>query len=192
MHRRERYEPFYFKICREYFRRTSGFDRLVLRGSLRRLGFVEGVSAYLLFRKVLLKDFGQHAEQITERIKQASLSQVQSLGRPVRYLASCSVSKEEIARRIAREQGIKEGPVCVLTCVEPCHGFDIYRNRDAKRLELVSRTRRCLHLYHYMFHPVFGFMNARIQTWFPFRIQICINGREWLARQMEGGDHHEQ
>ncbi|MCU1233028.1 MAG: hypothetical protein JWP63_995 [Candidatus Solibacter sp.] len=28
-------------------------------------------------------------------------------------------------------------------------------------------------------------MNARIQTWFPFSIQICLNGREWLARQMK-------
>ena len=34
-------------------------------------------------------------------------------------------------------------------------------------------------------HPVLGFMNARIQTWFPFRIQICLNGREWLAQQMQ-------
>ena len=25
-----------------------------------------------------------------------------------------------------------------------------------------------------------------MQTWFPFSIQICVNGREWLARQMEG------
>jgi hypothetical protein len=28
-------------------------------------------------------------------------------------------------------------------------------------------------------------MNARVQTWFPFNIQICLNGREWLARQLE-------
>jgi hypothetical protein len=28
-------------------------------------------------------------------------------------------------------------------------------------------------------------MNARIQTWFPFPTQICRNGREWLARQMD-------
>jgi len=27
-------------------------------------------------------------------------------------------------------------------------------------------------------------MYARIQTWFPFQIQIGINGREWLAQQM--------
>ena len=30
-----------------------------------------------------------------------------------------------------------------------------------------------------------GFISARIQTWFPFSIQICLNGREWLARQMQ-------
>ena len=45
--------------------------------------------------------------------------------------------------------------------------------------------RKCLHLYHYFIHPVFGFMHARIQTWFPFSVQICLNGREWLARQMD-------
>jgi hypothetical protein len=28
-------------------------------------------------------------------------------------------------------------------------------------------------------------MHARIQTWFPFGIQICLNGREWLARSMD-------
>ena len=28
-------------------------------------------------------------------------------------------------------------------------------------------------------------MHARIQTWFPFPIQICLNGREWLARSMD-------
>jgi hypothetical protein len=28
-------------------------------------------------------------------------------------------------------------------------------------------------------------MHARIQTWFPFHVQIGINGRDWLARQMQ-------
>jgi len=47
------------------------------------------------------------------------------------------------------------------------------------------RPRRCLFLYHYFIDPKFGFMNARIQSWFPFNIQICLNGREWLARQLD-------
>ena len=28
-------------------------------------------------------------------------------------------------------------------------------------------------------------MHVRLQTWFPFPIQVCINGREWLAREMD-------
>jgi hypothetical protein len=31
-------------------------------------------------------------------------------------------------------------------------------------------------------------MYLRLQTWFPFEIQIGINGREWLARQMDRAD----
>src|SRR6266705_6613341 len=34
-------------------------------------------------------------------------------------------------------------------------------------------------------HREFGFLNARMQTWFPFSVQVCVNGREWLARQMD-------
>ncbi len=28
-------------------------------------------------------------------------------------------------------------------------------------------------------------MSARVQTWFPFSLQVCMNGREWLARRMD-------
>src|ERR1022692_3287331 len=28
-------------------------------------------------------------------------------------------------------------------------------------------------------------MHARIQTWFPFYVHVCSNGREWLARRMD-------
>lgn len=38
----------------------SGFDRLVFRGHIRRLSFVEGMTSYLSSAGVLLKDFGQH------------------------------------------------------------------------------------------------------------------------------------
>jgi hypothetical protein len=27
-------------------------------------------------------------------------------------------------------------------------------------------------------------MNGRFQTWFPFNVQICLNGREGLAQQL--------
>jgi len=166
----------------------SGFDRLVFRGTLRSIAYDEGMKRYLWTNQVLLKDFGSHVERVSRRLKEASLAEAGSLGRPVKYLASSQVSKEEIARGIAAKEGIRDGLVCVLTCVEPCWSFEIHRNREKKRLELEPRYRKCLFLYHYWMHPVFGFMNARIQSWFPFPVQICLNGREWLARQMDAAD----
>jgi hypothetical protein len=163
----------------------SGFDRLVFRGTLRSIAYDQGMKRYLWANQVLLKDFGSHVEQVSRQLKQASQAEAESLGRPVKYLASSQVSKEDIAREMAAKQGIHEGLVCVLTCVEPCWSFEIYRNRETKKLDLVPRPRKCLFLYHYWMHPIFGFMNARIQSWFPFPIQICLNGREWLARQMD-------
>jgi hypothetical protein len=47
------------------------------------------------------------------------------------------------------------------------------------------RPRACLHLYKYFVHPHFGWIGARIQTWFPFNVQIWLNGHEWLARQLD-------
>src|SRR5438874_6400063 len=163
----------------------SGFDRLVFRGTLRSMAYATGMNQYLSSNDILLKDFGSHVEHVSQRLKTASLAEAVAARRPVRYLASAALSKEDIARRISAEDGITNGLVCVLTCVEPCRTFEIYRNRETKHVQLQPRVRKCLFLYHYSVHPVFGFLNARIQTWFPFSIQICLNGREWLAHQMD-------
>ena len=163
----------------------SGFDRLVFRGTLRSLSFVDGMRHYLGANDVLLKDFGPHVERVSQQLKDASRGLVKQLNRPLNHLSSSKVSKEKIARKVVAREGIREGLICVLTCVEPCWSFEVHRNRETKKLELESRYRKCEFIYQYWMHPKFGFMNARIQTWFPFQIQICMNGRMWLGRQMD-------
>jgi hypothetical protein len=49
----------------------------------------------------------------------------------------------------------------------------------------VLEPRKCLHLYHYFLHPELGLCHMRVQTWFPFTVDICLNGRDRLARQMD-------
>ncbi len=163
----------------------SGFDRLVFRGTLRKMAHVGGFKGYLWANDVLLKDFGAHAVAVSGQLKTASLAEATRLGRPVRYLSSSAASKETIAREIAARDRITDGLVCVLTCVEPCRTFDVYRNRATRQIDLVMRWRQCLFVYHYWMDPTLGFVNARIQTWLPFPVQVCINGREWLARQLD-------
>ncbi len=165
--------------------KISGFDRLVFRGTLRSLAVAGGMSDFLYRTGVLLKDFGQYVQDTSEKLKQASLTAAQQQCRPIKYLSSSSIRKETVAREIVEADGIAQGLICILKCVEPCMSYEIYRNKMKKKLELRPRQRKCLHLYHYWIDRTFGFMNARIQTWFPFNIQLCINGREFLARQMD-------
>ncbi|MBV9327900.1 MAG: hypothetical protein JO352_29655 [Chloroflexi bacterium] len=162
----------------------SGFDRLVFRGTLLSIVHTQGMSQYLASHDVLLKNFGSHVERVSSKLKTASVAEALATDRPVRYLASSALSKEQIAQHLATKDAITAGLVCVLTCVEPCRTFEIYRDRATGNLRLQPRIRKCLFVYHYRIHPVFGFLSARIQTWFPFSIQICLNGREWLAQQM--------
>jgi hypothetical protein len=163
----------------------SGFDRVLIRGTLRALCYPEGMMKYLSAASVLLKDFGGHVQAMSERLKAASQAGAARLGRKVVYLPLAQVRKEEVARSIAAREQITSGLVCVLSCVEPCWSFTVRRNRETRRLELVGEQRKCLHLYHYLLHPIFGFLHLRLQTWFPFSLQVCLNGREWLARQMD-------
>jgi len=168
----------------------SGFDRLVFRGTLRMLAHRGGMMHYLHAVRVLLKDFAGHAEALTRRLKDASEDLAKRTLRPIIYLQSSAINKETIARETAGADGIEQGLICILTAVEPCLSYQIVRNRNTKTIELEPRHRKCLYLYHYQVHPTFGFMHARIQTWFPFAIQICLNGREWLARSMDAAGLH--
>ena len=168
----------------------SGFDRLFFCGSLRTISYVKGLQNYLWFRRIPFKDFAAHSEEVTARLEEASLQQARQQGREIRYLNSAQHSKEDIAREIAARDRIKNGLICVLRSVDPCMSFQVNGNRQTHKLEIRYRQRKCLHLYHYQIHPVFGFMHARIQTWFPFRVHVCINGREWLARQRDQAKLH--
>ncbi len=132
-----------------------------------------------------MKDVGKLFQEKSEQLKLASCEQAKRQGRPILYLASAKTDKEKVAKQIAEKDGIKEGLICILTAVEPCQSYELFRNRKEKKLDLQPRIRKCLFLYHYWIDAVFGFMNPRIQSWFLFSIQICLNGREWLGRQMD-------
>lgn len=165
---------------------VSGFDRVRLRGTLRWLCYRDGLGKHLSKLRVLLKEFGDYAESLTKRICSATKAVAEAAGRPMQYLASPAANKEEIARGIAERDGIREGLICVLSAVEPCRSFGVHPNAATQQIELRSELRKCLHYYHYWMHPQWGFMHVRVQTWLPFTLHVCLNGREWLARQMDG------
>lgn len=163
----------------------SGFDRLVFRGTLIPLIRERGMQTFLSKAGVRLLDFKGFVLSTSERVKEAALRETREAKRPVRYLESSHIDKEDLARSLDAERPVREGPICALTVVEPCTSFEYHRSQVVAERGLKPRRRKCLHVYQYQRHPTFGFMNARIQTWFPFNIQVCLNGREWLARALQ-------
>lgn len=73
----------------------------------------------------------------------------------------------------------------VFSAVESCFSYEIRRDPHRRRLELRGRPQKCLHYYFYLQHPQFGFMSLRLQTWLPLSIHIALNGRLWLAQQLD-------
>jgi len=162
----------------------SGFDRMLFRGTQRMLASARGLMNYLWSAQVLLKDFGDWSADLTQRLRAASEQVMIDAGRPCQYLNNPSLSKEDLARRIAARDGIVSGPICLLSAVEPCWSYELVRDRTKKKRVLEPRYRKCLHLYHYHQHERLGLMHVRIQTWLPFGVRVCLNGREWLCRDL--------
>lgn len=163
----------------------SGFDRVLFRGTIRSIEYLKGFDTFLSVHRVLYKDFAAFVERLSDRVKSHAKAFAKRYGRPLIYLESAAVSKEAEACRIAKEDGIQQGLVCVLSCVELCRSFALRKNRETKHLELVSATRKCTFLYFYFMDREFGLMHVRLQTWLPMPIQVCINGREYLARRLD-------
>ncbi len=163
----------------------SGFDRLRLKGCLPQLYCPRTMDAYLTVKKILHKQFKDFALDLTQRIKTASLRIAELAGRPFRYLASSNIRKETLARELIQKDHLEQGLIGVFGCVEPCRTYFLCGNRQTKKLEFRLETGKCQHFYFYHLHPEFGLMHLRLQSWFPFAVHICLNGREWLRRQMD-------
>ena len=177
---------------------VSGFDRLVFRGTLRGLNkgrydpslkavVASGMEEHLWHNKIRFKDYADHVKRISERIKASSLKPFREQGLPVEFDRG-GADKDALARQIAAEKKIDSGLVCAISTLEPSPTF------EHRRINMIRRMRPCGALYQYQIHPEVGWTYARIQTWFPFNIQIGLNGREWLARQMnrEGMKYRQQ
>ncbi len=168
----------------------STFDRVIFKGYLTGLFPSGAFSRYLSKQGVLLKDFSSYVTEATQALKAHLQHLADEAGRPLLYLASPpkrakGETKEEWARGMAAEAGVTEGLVCILSVLETCMSFEVRGNPETHKLEAVRKLRKCLHYYLYYLDPEFGLLHIRIQSWFPFNVQIYINGREWLARQLD-------
>lgn len=163
----------------------SCFDRVRFRGTLRSISYVEGTLAWLNAAGLLLKDFLPFTETLTKSLRHCVERRAEDAGRPVQYLDRF-VDKEDLVHKIREEQGVAtNGLVAVLSTLETCRSYDIFRDRSRHQILLRRRLRKCLHYYFYFEDGKFGLTQVRLMTWFPFDVHIVLNGRAWLACELD-------
>jgi len=157
----------------------SFFDRMIIKGHIRQFFSPSGKRHFLSYNNILLKDFPAYAQTVTESLCTHIEKIAADMSRPVRYLTSAKIPKEQTALEILGENPVEEGLICVLSVVEYCQTLQPIKQLDGK-LALTGVNRKCKYYYLYFLDKDFGFMHVKIQTWFPFLIQVYINGREMM------------
>ena len=165
----------------------SFFDRMIIKGHIRQFFSTSGKGFFLSEQNVLLKDFSAYANQVTARIVSHVENMAVSEKRPLIYLTSSQASKEQAALQLLQDQPVDEGLICILSVVEYCQTLQP-KKHDNGLLSLDTVNRKCKYYYFYFLDRHFGFMHVKLQTWFPFLIQVYINGREMMKHVFDEND----
>ena len=163
----------------------SCFDRVLFKGYLP-IARAEGMEAFMDRQGVLRKQFKPFVQGQTPRLKEHAQAMCKRLGRPYKYLPGRAARKEDLVADILRKQPVERGLICVLSATEGCQSFKLAYGEGRPRL--VNTPRKCLCLYFYFLDSKLGLMHVRVPTWFPFTVQVCVNGHHWLAKKMDR--HH--
>jgi hypothetical protein len=156
-------------------------DRVIFKGYLpfggddHLNGWVDGAL------KLRRKDFLTFVEfQSSELVDHAQKLAAQT-GALYRYFEQCP-DKKKLVDQLLRERPHDDGLVAVLCVKECCRTVKLVGGQGRPRLVFARRPHRVL--YFYFLDPAFGLVHLRVQTWFPYAIQVYVNGHDWLARQL--------
>ena len=159
----------------------SCFDRVIFKGYLpfgddtHLNGFVDGVLR--MPRKDFLPWLHRHSQTLVEHAQQMA----RRYRRPYEYRQG-KFNKEKFIRDLIARERLDAGLVAVLCVQETCRTVKLRYAAAKPRLVFARRPQRVL--YYYWLDAQFGLIHLRLQTWFPYTMQVYVNGHDWLARQM--------
>src|SRR5258707_3558432 len=140
-------ESFYSKFGQHITSVLSGFDRIRFRATLRMLYQPSMMDRYLAYCGVGFNKFKAFAESTTAKIKAAAYRAAELAGRPVKYLDSAQISKEELARELAWRDKIKEGLIAIFTAVETWPSYSIRSDHENQKNQLGLEDRQSNQFY---------------------------------------------
>jgi hypothetical protein len=157
-------------------------DRVIFKGYLPfgRDNHLNGWVDHSL--KIRRKDFLPFVEQQSQALVDHAKAEAEKASVRFQRLEG-KPQKEKLVQDLLRQGRRGDGLVTVLQVMETCRTVKLLHGQGRPRLAFSRRPQRVL--YYYFLDPKFGLMHVRLQTWFPFTIQVYVNGHDWLARQMQ-------
>lgn len=159
----------------------SCFDRVIFKGYLPFRNEAELNSWVDYGLRIRRTDFVAQLEQRSEELVDHAKDFAAKASRPYVYRQG-KFRKELFIQDIIRRDNVTEGLVAVLCTQETCRTIKLAYADKRPRLIFAKRPQRVL--YYYFLDRDFGLIYIRLETWFPYTIQVYVNGHDWLARQM--------
>ena len=160
----------------------STFDRMIINGYILPFHNPRLFLFYLIQNNIKLVDFDKFAEEQTSSLCSHIDNYIKENNTDLQYLKSGKDDKQAMSKEALKQSNGKIGLIAAYSAVELCKTMTVKGNHKTKKLETVSRNTKCKHYYLYYNDEEFGFMFVKIQTWFPYNVQIYINGREYLSK----------
>src|ERR1700735_4286511 len=90
----------------------SGFDRVLFRGVLRSISYVQGLDWFMGSQRVGFKDFDWFVQTFSAGLKRRAEQIAQRAGRPFQFVPSGKASKEALVRKLLEERVATACLVC--------------------------------------------------------------------------------
>lgn len=168
----------------------ESIDRMYLNLCVPRLQREQAVAAFFRFHRghrfassALMEPMSKDFVTRVERYAQEPQIPVVLFDRQPR-----GVKKDDLAQEfIARQQG-REGVMFLGKAQEKTPVFRTERRRSPDGQStypwIVRSTDMINHFYWYIFDEDFGPFFLKFGTYFPYNAKVCLNGHEWLKRQL--------
>lgn len=174
-------------ITERYKDKISGvigcYDRIVLKGTLPKVCYAQGMTDLLFHKKVQIFDYTKFVDPFREKIRQNAERLATENGLIIEFIRSTNARKEDIVKK--HFDGKKTGLIYILSAMEACPSYVPWHDKVSHKTYLKSTQSKCLHYYFYFNDPDIGFGYVRVPTWCPFQLQVYFNGHNLLANELK-------
>ncbi len=162
----------------------SCYDRILIQGTLPTFCYAEGMTGYLFAHQIRIFDYVKFAEPLRDQLRANAEHLAEQHSLTIDYIRKANFRKESKVREVLRQRGTRPGLVWIFSAMERCSTYQPWYDKKTGKVFLRSREGKCLHYYFYFIDEELGLCFVRVPTWCPFRLQIYMNGHEWLAAQL--------